>query len=103
MQKNEMLSIAIIEKAKRLNKEIEKCKYDFKYGLLPKLESMICEPLTKALIEECKNLVNEFLERNNLDISVNVTIKDQCLVMMGNGLMDEIVWRYIQEGGDDKA
>lgn len=78
-----------------LTNQLETIRDDFRTNLKPKLIKYEHSTLTKVLLENIQSDINFFLERNELKISVYVTILDQELVILGISLIDQLVWEQI--------
>ena len=52
--------------------------------------------LTYANLEQIQNIINRFLNKNSINIKVSVYKYNDNIVIIGNTLIDEIVWGHIQ-------
>ena len=87
---------SVIEKrVDSLKNQFETAQDDFQKNLKPSLIKYEYNILTKALLENIDTEIHSFLERNEIGISVYVTTLNDNLIILGNTLIDEIVWEQI--------
>lgn len=79
-----------------LKNQLETIQNDFRTNLKPKLNNYQYKSLTKMLLKNIQNDIDNFLERNDLRISVYVSVLNQNLIVVGLTLIDELVWENIQ-------
>ena len=79
-----------------LKTQLDTIKTDFRTNLKPTLIKYEYNALTNALLENIQREIDYFLERNELRISVYVSVFNRNLVIIGRTLIDEIVWEGIQ-------
>ena len=79
-----------------LKTQLETIRNDFRENLKPTLTKYEFSPLTRSLLEDIQIEINYFLKRNNLPISIYVSMLNERLVFLGRTLVDEIVWESIQ-------
>lgn len=79
-----------------LKNQLETIQNDFRSNLKPTLLKYEYNAFTHSLLENIQREIDVFLERNQLKISVYISIFNQNLVVLGSTLIDEIVWEQIQ-------
>lgn len=93
--------ICVVEEKKEkkiefLKNQLETIQNDFRTNLKPTLIKYEYNSLTRALLENIQREIDYFLERNELKISVYVSMLNQNFVVIGRTLVDELVWEQIQ-------
>lgn len=86
----------IEKKVEFLKNQLETIQNDFRTNLKPTLIKYEYNALTRALLENIQREIDYFLERNELKISVYVSMLNGNLVVIGRTLVDELVWEQIQ-------
>lgn len=87
----------IKERIDRLSEKYMELRENFK-KVKSKLEAFTLTPLTKQSLAEYQYIIDDFLEQNNLNISVYVTLyENNRVICLGRTIIDEIVWECIQK------
>lgn len=86
-------------KIKSFEEELGEIQYDYKTNLKYKFSNYLLKPFTRVVIEEIQREIESFLERNNLNIKVYVydLIGGQELYIVGNTLIDQLIWERIAQ------
>jgi hypothetical protein len=89
--------LAIQHRIDSLKDQLETIQNDFRDNLKPVLLKYEYHKLTPALLKNIQGIINYFLERNQLKISVCVNLLNENLIIFGSTLIDELVWEQIQQ------
>lgn len=86
-------------KIKSFEEELGEIRYDYKTNLKYMFYNYLFKPFTKVVKEEIQREIESFLERNNLNIKVCVyeLIDGQELYIVGNTLIDQLIWERIAQ------
>lgn len=80
-----------------LKHEFQKVYNDFQQNLKPKLLLFEHEPFSKQMLVEIQNEIDHFLHRNNLKISVYATSYKRSILILGETMIDNLVWESFQK------
>ena len=95
MKNNEEMFID--RKIEFLKTSLEDIREDFRVNLKPKLKEFEYTEFTVAKLEEIQNIINRFLNKNRIGIiNVSVYRYNDNIVIIGDTIIDEIVWQHIQ-------
>ncbi|MCK9430060.1 MAG: hypothetical protein M0R17_08660 [Candidatus Omnitrophica bacterium] len=86
----------IEKKVEFLKNQLETIQLDFRTNLKPSLIKYEYNALTKLNLENIQREIDYFLYRHQLKISVHISMSNQKLKLIGDTLVDEIVWEQIQ-------
>jgi hypothetical protein len=79
-----------------LKSQLETIQNDFRTNLKPSLIKYEYNKLNRTLLEDIQREIDYFLERNQLKISVYISVLNQNLIILGRELIDELIWEQIQ-------
>ena len=94
MKNNEEMFID--RKIEFLKTSLEDIREDFRVNLKPKLKEFEYTEFTHAKLEQIQNIIKRFINKNSINIKVCVYKYNDNIVIIGNTLIDEIVWEHIQ-------
>jgi phage baseplate assembly protein W len=78
--------------------EYEAIHQNFQSTLKPKLQSYLAKPLTVSVLNSIRSEITKFLRVHDLKIKVSVVKSDADVHIIGDTLIDHIVWNSIVEG-----
>lgn len=88
--------LRIKEKIEGYKNQIDNIRNDFRQNLKPRLTELSQKQLIKDLLCTIQYDIDDFLIKNDIKISIYVSILDHQLIIIGSTLFDQIIWEIIQ-------